>query len=63
MDGNFSIDLEAQSYSPAINFEHRDLEHRLDAIGADDDHGFLASPRQDQHGDTSIVMMGCLVHS
>jgi len=33
IDGNSSIHLEAQSNLPALNLEHRDLEHALEANG------------------------------
>jgi hypothetical protein len=34
MDRDLSIDLEAQSYRSAVDFEHRDLEQALEASGA-----------------------------
>jgi hypothetical protein len=45
MDGYICIDLEAQPYLAAIDFQHRDFEHALEAGGASDDHGFLTFPR------------------
>jgi len=54
MDRNIGIDLETQSDLPAIDLEHRNFEHALEAGGASDDHSFLAFPRQNQHGRTSV---------
>src|SRR5207249_3138995 len=49
MDRNFGIDLEAQSDLAALNVEHRDLKHALEAGGSSNDDRFLAFPGQDQH--------------
>src|SRR5437763_6451548 len=52
MDGNFFIDLEAQSYPVPNDLEYRHLEQTLEAAGTSHDHGFQAFSRQDQHGRT-----------
>jgi hypothetical protein len=62
MDRNSAICLKAQSHLSAVNIEHRDFEHTLEADGPSDDNRFLAFPRQDQHGSTSIVMLDRLAH-
>jgi hypothetical protein len=38
MDGNISIALKTQSYFSGPDLEHRDFEHRLETVGATDDH-------------------------
>jgi len=44
MDGNVFAGLEAQAYAPAIDLEHRDLEHGLEAILASNNDRFLCLP-------------------
>jgi hypothetical protein len=50
MDRDVRISLKAQAHLAALDVEHRDFEHTLEAKGASDDDGLLGSPRQDQHG-------------
>jgi hypothetical protein len=45
VDGNTAIDLEAQSYLPAANVKHRDLEQVMKTIGPADHDRFAALPR------------------
>jgi hypothetical protein len=46
MDRNAPIGLETETYGPAANAEHGDLEAILEAIGASDDDRLFVLPGQ-----------------
>jgi hypothetical protein len=41
VDGDPSIDLEAEAHRPVADVEYRDLEQVLEAVGPPDDHRLL----------------------